>query len=102
MQIKINNLVFHRGQVYSETEVDHQLQQFAIDMGIGLLVMSRRSESTFQATAWLEDRSQVPCPVASVSGVLWRRQAATEAQKSTDSFLAPAGLMPSLLPQEAV
>ena len=53
---------------------------------VGFENVCSRTQGIFRLTEVLPANSPVPCPILSLSGVLWTRQAALEAHQSISSY----------------
>lgn len=60
----------------------------------GFETICSMKKGIFRLTEVLQANSPVPCPILSLSGVLWTRQAALEAHQSISSYQAAISQMP--------
>lgn len=88
-EVCVDALIFHANGLVLEG-VGIELDIFHVSLGpeVGFLRFSRvhGSAGTFLSQGWLPAHAPVPSPLVSVPGVLWRRQAAIEADRAIASF----------------
>lgn len=99
--IRINSLIFHANGTFAEmvTELDAFWLFLSPTVGHGRFgrvdtTMPRDRARTFQLLEVQPASLPAPHPQVSVSGVLWSRRAAREADQAIASYLAGLDLIP--------